>query len=363
MKRTLKLISAILLAAMLAAPVSALTYPAYVMGEYLAEESKRLKDQPAEQHYTLTYYKDAEMTEAYGDIAEIPADSYVYYDIVLDDGYYIKWIRADADYMDGEKILFGRHTPASVKVNCVLTGDINSDYAVNLSDVTTLLKFMSVDSYDYSEQMIAADFSDDGKFNLADIVILMKRIAKWDVGLSAKSEGEYEIYCQMDTSKTNRFTTDRKYYDPGFYNTAVIKSTEELEDYIKLNLDLYGIITSEKMDDGFYAEDVKAEFDEEFFAENELVVICFSDITATGDLFAENANGKLRIVAEAYLQNGVPDSSTVYQKFITVPKNIGIDLDSGIEMYYRYENSVGARYLKRFFDEEIAGELLNASGR
>lgn len=60
-------------------------------------------------------------------------------------------------------------------------GDLNGDYAVNLSDVTLLLK--AIAKWDVTYNPYGADANEDGAVNLSDATIMLQFIAKWDVKL------------------------------------------------------------------------------------------------------------------------------------------------------------------------------------
>lgn len=342
---------------MLAYPSTAMTPVVYYLSEYLSEESKRLEDQPEEQHYTIKYYKDAEHTEPYADILEAASGKYVYYDLVCDAEYYVKWIGINAEYMDKEKILFGKYAPAEPEVNCVRIGDVNSDYKTNLSDVVLLMRLMVVEYYDYSAEMTVADYNGDGKFNLLDCAMLLKYIAKWDVDMKGESLEEPEIYCQFASGKVTEFSRLSRYAH--FYNTTVVRSTEELEDYIEEYSDVYGM--SVKIENGFYADDLRAAYGEEFFVGNELVIFDFSDSIASGDVYVENVDNTLRLAVRNYRKTGIPyDGKTVFHKLTVVPKDLGIDLDAGIEICTRDANTVGARYLRKVIDKAVDEKYINS---
>lgn len=62
-----------------------------------------------------------------------------------------------------------------------MKGDVNSDYSINLSDVTLILKHIA----GWSTGMYTdnADVTGDGNINLADVSLILKYIAGWDVTL------------------------------------------------------------------------------------------------------------------------------------------------------------------------------------
>lgn len=60
-------------------------------------------------------------------------------------------------------------------------GDVTVDGKVNLADVSLILKYIA--KWDVTLITDIADVTDDGKVNLADISLLLKYIAKWDVVL------------------------------------------------------------------------------------------------------------------------------------------------------------------------------------
>jgi len=367
MKRFVKLLAGVLCAVMLATPVSAVTPVAYTMSEFLKEEAKRLKDQPVEVHYTVTYYKDAEHMEAYADISAVPSGEYVYYELACDKGYYVKWINIDADHMDGEKILFGKHAPAEPAVNCVRAGDVNSDHAVNLSDVVLLMRFMTVEYYDYSEEMISADYNGDGVFNILDCVALMKYIAKWDIELAGECAAEPTIYCRIALEEEVRART---VFDRGiqFYNTNVIESTNDLEAYIAKFGEFYSMNDmrdNTAMNNNFYADDLREAYNEEYFTDNRLVIFDFSyDANGCrGKVYAENDDNTLRFAVDIARGNGVLSGIyVVYHHMLTVPRDSGIDLDAGIGVYTRDYNTVGARYLQNIVDIEVDADYINNDG-
>ncbi len=71
--------------------------------------------------------------------------------------------------------------PATITVGGTVSGDINSDGDVNLADVTLLLKHLA--SWDVSVNTSAADVNADSDVNLADATLLLKYLAGWSVVL------------------------------------------------------------------------------------------------------------------------------------------------------------------------------------
>ncbi len=63
----------------------------------------------------------------------------------------------------------------------LIIGDINDDGDVSLADVTLLLKHLA--SWDVTINSIAADANADNAVNLADVTLLLKYLAGWDVTL------------------------------------------------------------------------------------------------------------------------------------------------------------------------------------
>ena len=64
-------------------------------------------------------------------------------------------------------------------------GDVNGDGKINLGDASLLLK--KIAKWDVTLDETAADVTGDGKINLADASLLLKKIAKWDVELGPQA--------------------------------------------------------------------------------------------------------------------------------------------------------------------------------
>lgn len=60
-------------------------------------------------------------------------------------------------------------------------GDVNRDTKINLADVSLMLKYIA--KWDVELDLVAADVNDDTKVNLGDVSLMLKYIAKWDVEL------------------------------------------------------------------------------------------------------------------------------------------------------------------------------------
>ena len=71
------------------------------------------------------------------------------------------------------------------EVMAVTYGDVNEDGKINLGDASLLLK--KIAKWDVTLNETAADVTADGKINLADASLLLKKIAKWDVTLGPKA--------------------------------------------------------------------------------------------------------------------------------------------------------------------------------
>ncbi len=63
--------------------------------------------------------------------------------------------------------------------NCAVTGDLNGDSKLNLSDVSILLKHIA--KWETAIHIPAIDANLDGKNNLADAARMLQYVAKWDV--------------------------------------------------------------------------------------------------------------------------------------------------------------------------------------
>lgn len=91
------------------------------------------------------------------------------------------------DYTTYEEIPTTEHTYENgVCIHCgeekpVILGDANDDGKVNLSDVSTLLKYIA--KWDIETDTKAADVNLDEKINLNDVSLILKYVAKWDVTL------------------------------------------------------------------------------------------------------------------------------------------------------------------------------------
>jgi len=60
-------------------------------------------------------------------------------------------------------------------------GDVNRDTNINLADVSLMLKYIA--KWDVEMDTDAADVTGEGKINLGDVSLMLKYIAKWDVVL------------------------------------------------------------------------------------------------------------------------------------------------------------------------------------
>lgn len=84
-------------------------------------------------------------------------------------------VGSDNEYMDAARLhLNGEQDD-------VIIGDINGDGSVSLADVTLLLKHIA--GWDVTIDNVAADTNGDGSISLADATLLMKYLANWDVVL------------------------------------------------------------------------------------------------------------------------------------------------------------------------------------
>lgn len=66
-------------------------------------------------------------------------------------------------------------------VDLIIPGDVNNDGFVTLADVTLLMKYLA--GWDVTINEVASDANADVKVNLADVTLLMKYLASWDVTL------------------------------------------------------------------------------------------------------------------------------------------------------------------------------------
>jgi len=58
---------------------------------------------------------------------------------------------------------------------------VNRDTNINLADVSLMLKYIA--KWDVEMDTDAADVTGEGKINLGDVSLMLKYIAKWDVVL------------------------------------------------------------------------------------------------------------------------------------------------------------------------------------
>lgn len=83
----------------------------------------------------------------------------------------------DVQYTEDQLTL----VPATINVGGTVSGDVNSDGDVNLADVTLLLKHLA--SWNVTINEAAADVNADSEVNLADATLLLKYLAGWSVVL------------------------------------------------------------------------------------------------------------------------------------------------------------------------------------
>lgn len=353
MKKTAKLFAFVLSAAIFATSASAVSYTTAKIGSLMAKERERLRDIPVEVHHSVTYYKDALHTEEYKDLSDVPADEYVYYNISTDDGYYVKWVYIRGEYMDTEKILFGDREPSYPDVTCSLRGDIDSSGKVGIGDMATLLRHMAVRYYDFSVEMVEADFNGDGKYNLSDCALLLKYIAGWNVDLEKTGDNTPEIYCDFDSGEVDSGWNLEKRRP--FYVVSVIESVEGLEEYAVKSVENYGYDNTVEEYDTLI-DGLKESYTEEFFEDNRLVLFDFADHVATGEIYVETVGNKIRIGVYNVRKTGVPFSGKIlFHKNIVVPRDSGIDLDGDMYVFTRDGNTVGAKYLMRCVDKDVTG--------
>ena len=78
---------------------------------------------------------------------------------------------------DGTIVVCYDFKPCTVSI----PGDVNRDTKINLADVSLMLKYIA--KWNVEPDLGAADVTGDGKVNLGDVSLLLKFIAKWDVVL------------------------------------------------------------------------------------------------------------------------------------------------------------------------------------
>jgi len=69
----------------------------------------------------------------------------------------------------------------TVNIVMILSGDANTDGKVTLADVSLIMK--NIARWEVELNTYAADVNDDGKLNLSDVSAVMKYIARWDIEL------------------------------------------------------------------------------------------------------------------------------------------------------------------------------------
>lgn len=91
---------------------------------------------------------------------------------------YVNGDEATVDILGDEYAIFWYEFPIC---SSSTPGDVNGDTKINLADVSLILKYIA--KWDVVLDLDAADVTDDGNVNLADVSLMLKYIAKWDVVL------------------------------------------------------------------------------------------------------------------------------------------------------------------------------------
>jgi len=92
------------------------------------------------------------------------------------------WLIGEDIYAEGAEYTFTEDvTVYAVWKDASTPGDVNRDTNINLADVSLMLKYIA--KWDVEMDTDAADVTGEGKINLGDVSLMLKYIAKWDVVL------------------------------------------------------------------------------------------------------------------------------------------------------------------------------------
>lgn len=181
----IKTITSALLGALLVCPVHA-----EGTGIFLSEGSRIYQAQADEKAGTdvirlweenspesIRFYHDSEHTRQIRDITEIEAGQDVYYEVIMDEGYYLDtfWCAGSPNYSE----YFTITDFFSIRMDIVCAGDFTDDSEVNFKDVAQLIRYCEGLKEVDSKNLAAGDYDRDGDIDSDDINAILKMILGW----------------------------------------------------------------------------------------------------------------------------------------------------------------------------------------
>lgn len=137
--------------------------------EAMAEYSDAFMEAYLEESLYITWYRDGDS------VMRGPMASSIYWgDTHAGRNYYVE-IKID----DDKTIVSDTFMVTAEEYVDVIKGDVTGDGNINLADVSLMLKYIA--KWDVTLNIKAADVTGDSTVNLADVSLVLKYIAKWDV--------------------------------------------------------------------------------------------------------------------------------------------------------------------------------------
>ena len=241
--------------------------------------------------YKISYYRDAEMTQAV-ELSEVAEGETVYYTVDVNDGCFYTSLSTNGSYTDNEKMIFNTAN-REVEVDAYLAGDITCDGELDTRDIVRGMKYIS-GTFEVGElsndALIAFDSNFDGVIDVKDLVRAMKLIAGVDVDL----DGIY-AYCGAKRTFTDtvKYSAINAEANTDAFYVDIITSLDEFNAYIENaaaiydydgELDFANESDAERYKDRMVDVDaLKARYTADYFNTNMLIITTLLSIDEATD--------------------------------------------------------------------------------
>lgn len=266
-------------------------------------------------------------------------------------------MRVYADYVDNEKIIFGNTAVSGAELEYGLLGDVNSDNSLTISDVTMILQKISGYVFGGKYNGRVADFNGDGDVNIMNCLNMLKAIANWtEVTIADGVSEDFQVYCDLGISLEIIIQEGISKLTMSAY-LSVIKDVSALDSYVSTVKDMYKMGDT----DTTYSEtSLKDKYTEDFFAENDLVIIdadspLYYPESFSHCIITEKTDTGIQIV---FLNSFNPIAPMDYgaHYLFTVPKSLNVNADN-IELINRYTTTPTFDGLNEYTEKDAFVEV------
>lgn len=263
--------------------------------------------------YQFKVYSDIECTEQIQHIEKLTAGTEYYYQINCREGFYVKSVFAGTNVVDHDSFVF--NDEFYLDFEGYLAGDFDYNYTVNVMDAIHIVKYGL--HYQYDEEYInlrAADFNQDGYVDTRDAIQVVNTLVGLEENPYGGVQSDFEVVTDIPYELGEEIAISYDYakedldkyndeYDLRKHNPIVFSSANDFKDFWADKTNAFEEVGHSFPDDEYLqeiyieqsqlvrdtypldTEALFAKYDENFFAENNLIITSIGSSAECADKF------------------------------------------------------------------------------